>query len=213
MSRLRGLYAITPDALVDDDESLLKAAAAALRGGAVLLQYRDKRSAPARRLALARALAQQCHAHGAALIVNDDARLAAAVGADGVHLGAADGALGEARALLGADAIIGATCGNDLDRAQAAIDAGADYVAFGRLFASRTKPEAPRAELDTLRQARARWSVALCGIGGITAQLAPQVIGAGADLVAAIDGVFGAADIEATARRYAQAFLTLETGR
>jgi thiamine-phosphate pyrophosphorylase len=203
---LRGLYAITPDPLAADSTRLLEAAAAALRGGAVLLQYRDKHSAPARRLALARELAILCRTHGAALIVNDDAQLAAAAGAAGVHLGAGDGDPRDARALLGTDAIIGVTCGNDLARAQAAIDAGASYVAFGRLFPSRTKPDAAPAELDTLRRARARWNIAVCGIGGITADLAPQVIAAGADLVAAVDGVFGGENVESAARSYANCF-------
>src|SRR5690606_22540540 len=113
-----------------------------------------------------------CRQHGAALIVNDDAQLAAAAGAHGVHLGAADGRPEAARALLGGNAIIGVTCGNDLTRAQTAIDAGADYVAFGRLYPSRSKPDAPAADLDTVQRARTRWSVAICGIGGITAELA-----------------------------------------
>jgi thiamine-phosphate pyrophosphorylase len=203
---LRGLYAITPDRLTAEPARLLAAAAAALRGGAVLLQYRDKRSDERERLALAHELVALCRARGAALIINDDARLAAAVAADGVHLGAGDGRVEDARSLLGADAIIGVTCGNDLARAQAAIDAGANYVAFGRLFASRSKPQAAPAELATLQRARARWNTTICGIGGITAALAPQVIGAGADLVAAIDGVFGAGDIETAARAYARAF-------
>jgi thiamine-phosphate pyrophosphorylase len=203
---LRGLYAITPDPLVADGTRLIEAAAAALRGGAILLQYRDKHSAPARRLALARELATLCRTHGAALIVNDDAQLAAAAGAAGVHLGAGDGDPRDARALLGPDAIIGVTCGNDLARAQAAIDAGASYVAFGRLFPSRTKPTAAPAQLDTLRRARARWSIAVCGIGGITAELAPRVVAAGADLVAAVDGVFGGENVESAARSYANCF-------
>lgn len=203
---LRGLYAITPDALTADPARLVAAAAAALRGGAALLQYRDKRSDAARRLALARELVALCRQHDAALIVNDDAQLAAAAGAHGVHLGAADGRAEDARTLLGDDAIIGVTCGNDLARAQAAVDAGADYVAFGRLYPSRSKPDAPPASLDTLQRARARWRITVCGIGGITVELAPQVIDAGADLVAAIDGVFAAPDIEAAARAYAHAF-------
>lgn len=209
---LCGLYAITPDALVTEPPRLLAAAEAALRGGARLLQYRDKRNAPVQRLAHARALATLCGRYGAALIVNDDAALAAAAGAHGVHLGAADGSLRDARARLGAQAIVGATCGNDLTRAQAAIDAGVDYIAFGRLYPSRTKPDAPPAELETLRRARARWPVAICGIGGITAALAPQVVAAGADLIAAIDGVFGADDIEAAARAYAGAFAAHAAG-
>lgn len=203
---LRGLYAITPASLTADPARLFAAVAAALRGGAALIQYRDKGTDAAQRLAIARKLAALCERHGVIFIVNDDVHLAAAAGAHGVHLGAGDGRAQDARALLGADAIIGVTCGNDLARAQAAIDAGADYVAFGRLYPSRSKPDAPPADLDTLRRARMRWDIAICGVGGITAALAPKVVAAGADLVAAIDGVFGADDVEAAARAYADAF-------
>jgi thiamine-phosphate pyrophosphorylase len=201
---LSGLYAITPDALLRDPPRLLAAVAAAVRGGARLIQYRDKFHTGDARLALARALRQTCHAGGARLIVNDDAQLAHAAGADGVHLGAGDGSLAAARAQLGVQALIGATCGNSLDRARAAIAEGADYVAFGRLFASNTKPDAPPAELATLRAARRELATPVCAIGGITPDNAPQVIAAGADLIAAVDGVFGAADIEAAARAYAR---------
>jgi thiamine-phosphate pyrophosphorylase len=121
-----------------------------------------------------------------------------------VHLGAGDGSIAAARARLGAQALIGATCGNSLDRARAAVAAGAHYVAFGRFFASNTKPDAPPAELATLRAARRELGTTICAIGGITADHAPQVITAGADLVAAVDGVFGADDVEAAARAYAR---------
>ncbi|WP_370307089.1 thiamine phosphate synthase [Sinimarinibacterium flocculans] len=215
-ARLRGLYAITPDALTSDPDRLLDACAAALRGGARLLQYRDKRSPAPTRLVLARTLAALCRTHGALLVVNDDVRLAIEAGAHGVHLGAGDGSLADARRQLGSAAIVGATCGNDLARADAAVDAGASYVAFGRLYPSRSKAGAPPADLATLTRARERWPVAVCGIGGITPALAPAVVAAGADLVAAIDGVFGAADVEAAARAYAQAFdagnTAVETG-
>lgn len=206
MAMLRGLYAITSEAVVADETQLLRAAQAALRGGAALLQYRDKWNAPPLRERLAGALAALCRDHGVPLIVNDDAQLAAHCGAQGVHLGASDGDIAAARALLGADAIVGATCGNSVERAQCAIAAGASYVAFGRFFVSRTKPDAPAAELATLRRARSTLAVPVCAIGGITPDNAPLVIDAGADLVAAIDGVFGASDIEAAARRYAQRF-------
>jgi len=203
---LRGLYAITPTALCAEPARLLSDVAAALRGGARLLQYRDKSATAAERHARAAALQELCSAHGALLIVNDDWVLAQAVGAAGVHIGQSDGAPEQARAALGPQAVIGVTCGNSLERAAAARAAGASYVAFGRLFDSRSKPQAPPAELGTLGRARVQLGLPVCGIGGITAALAPRVIAAGADLVAAIDGVFGAADIEAAARAYARCF-------
>ncbi|WP_020650604.1 thiamine phosphate synthase [Solimonas variicoloris] len=202
---LKGLYAITPEALVRAPERLLPAVAAAIAGGARLIQYRDKWNAPDERLRLARALAQCCRAGGALLIVNDDAELAAAAGAHGAHLGAGDGSLAAARARLGPQAILGATCGDSLDRARAAVAAGADYVAFGRLFPSRTKPDAPPAQLATLTAARRALTVPICGIGGITPANAGAVRAAGAELIAAIDGVFGADDVAAAARAYVAA--------
>lgn len=205
--KLRGLYAITSEAIVADQTRLLDAASAALRGGAVLLQYRDKWNPRAVRLRLARHLATLCGDAGAKLIVNDDAALAAECGAHGVHLGADDGDIAAARTLLGTEALIGATCGNSLERAARAVQAGADYVAFGRFFPSRTKPQAPPAELATLRGARASLHVPVCAIGGVTPENAPQLIDAGADLIAAIDGVFGASDSESAARAYARLFV------
>lgn len=207
-ARLRGLYAITPEALVrGETDALLAAVGAAIRGGARLIQYRDKWHAVDERLRRARALAAHCHALGAWLLINDDVELALDCDADGVHLGRSDGSLAEARARLGANAIIGATCHNSLDAAREAAQAGASYLAFGRFFSSKTKPDAPPAELATLAQARRAFGLPVCAIGGITPALAPQVIDAGADLVAAIDGVFGAADIEGAARAYGTAFI------
>lgn len=199
---LRGLYAITPDALVRDPVRLLDAVTAAIRGGAQLIQYRDKHHAASERLTLARALLHACHAADAKLIINDDTELAAAVGADGVHLGSSDGSLAAARQRLGPQALLGATCGNSLERARAALAAGADYVAFGRFFPSTTKPDAAPAELQTLTRAKRELGTVICAIGGITPGNGASVLAAGADLIAAVDGVFGTADTEATARSY-----------
>lgn len=201
-----GLYAITSDALCAEETRLLAGVAAALRGGARWVQYRDKQAHPQQRHARADALLRLCRAQGAALIINDDLELAAALNADGVHLGASDAPLAAARARLGPQALIGASCGNSLARAQAAAAAGASYVAFGRFFDSRTKPQAPKAEIEVLRQARAQLRIPVCAIGGITPALAPSLIAAGAHWIAAVDGVFGAADIEQAARAYARLF-------
>jgi thiamine-phosphate pyrophosphorylase len=206
---LRGLYAITSAELGVDRSRLLAAAEAAVRGGAALLQFRDKTDDAAGRRASARALAELCRAHGARLIINDDVALALDCGAAGVHLGAADAPLAQARAALGPRAILGASCGPYLERARAAAAAGADYLAFGRFFPSRTKPDAPPATLELLRQARAQWALPLCAIGGLTPANAPALIAAGADLIAAVEGVFGnqePAAVEAAARAYKSLF-------
>lgn len=201
----RGLYVITSEALCRDPQRLSAAVDAALRGGAAMVQYRDKWNPAPVRETLARDLQRLCAARAVPLLINDDLELAIAIGANGVHVGADDAPVARARARLGPEAIIGATCGDSLARAQAARDAGASYVAFGRLFPSKTKPSAPPAQLATLGAARTL-GLPVCAIGGITPQNAPLVVTAGADLVAAIDGVFGAADVEAAARAYAPAF-------
>ena len=194
----RGLYAITDGPRKD----LVAAAAAALAGGARLLQYRDKSADVARRLDEVRALKRLCDAHEVPLIVNDDIALAKATDAAGVHLGEHDADPVAARAVLGPRAIIGVSCYDSLERARAAVAAGASYVAFGAFFASPTKPQARRATLDLLRHT-ATLGVPRVAIGGITLDNAPLLIEAGADYLAVISALFGAADVTATARRFA----------
>lgn len=203
---LRGLYAITPDALCREPQRLGAAVAAALRGGARLIQYRDKISTPVQRLQLARELLTLCRRHQVPLIINDDMQLAAEAGADGVHIGMSDAPLAQARALLGPRAIIGVTCGNSIERALAAQAGGANYISFGRFFDSRTKPHAPPAGIETLRQARAEIKIPICAIGGLTPKNAAPLIAAGADLIAAVGGLFDAADVKAATQEYSRLF-------
>ncbi|XSG85604.1 MAG: thiamine phosphate synthase [Methylohalobius sp. ZOD2] len=200
----RGLYAITAD--LQDSDRLLPRVEAALKGGARLLQLRDKhrRLAPAE----ARLLLRLCRAHRVPLIVNDDIELARQMGADGVHLGREDTNLPWARTRLGPDAIIGASCYADLDRAVAARKAGATYVAFGAFFSSPTKPHATPAPLDLLTTAKARLNCPIVAIGGITPENGSALLQAGADFLAVIHGVFGQSDPEKAARRYADLFET-----
>lgn len=204
-AELRGLYAVTDGAPVAAD-TLAERVAAALRGGARLVQYRDKSGDAARRLAEARVLTRVCARHGVPLIINDDLQLAREVGAAGVHLGEHDPSIAEARALLGPQAIVGASCYDDLERACAAAAAGASYVAFGAVFPSPTKPQARRASPALLREAKRRLPVPVCAIGGITAANAGQAAAAGADLIAVISDLFAAPDVEAAARRLTAAF-------
>jgi thiamine-phosphate pyrophosphorylase len=201
----RGLYAITDSHLIPADK-LTGQVAAAIRGGAAVIQYRDKSSSPAQRQQQAAALVSLCHDHGIPLIINDDVELAVAVGAHGVHLGKADSTVRSARKQLGANAIIGVSCYNELERAVEAASEGADYVAFGRFFPSQSKPDTVTADPELLRQARQRLGIPVVAIGGITPENGQPLITAGAQLLAAIHGVFGQADVQAAARRYAELF-------
>lgn len=211
--RLRGLYALTPG--LDDTTLLLAKVAAALEGGATAVQYRNKDAAASLRQAQALALARLHAARGALYLVNDDPALAASVGADGVHLGEDDASIMSARELLGPDRIIGVSCYNDFERARAAVEAGADYVAFGSFFPSATKPAACRADLGLLQQARSL-GVPVVAIGGIDADNARTLIDAGADAVAVISSVFmhdDSADVKAAAEAIVAAMTTRSLGR
>jgi thiamine-phosphate pyrophosphorylase len=194
---IAGLYAVTPD--IADTGLLVRKVDAAIRGGATVVQYRNKRADAALRLAQASALARLPAMRDAWLIVNDDAAVAAAVGADGVHLGEGDAAIDAARAIVGRDRVIGISCYDDVTRARVAVAAGADYVAFGSFFASTTKPAARRADRALLASARAL-GVPVVAIGGITAANARALFEAGADAVAVIADVFGHDSDEAIVR-------------
>jgi thiamine-phosphate pyrophosphorylase len=201
-----GVYAITPES--GDTDRLLAQVEAALLGGVAAVQYRDKSGDVARRHEQASELVALCRRFGAPLIVNDDLRLADLCGADGVHLGRDDGSLREARIILGRGKFIGASCYQSLDLALAAQAAGADYVAFGSFFASPTKPAAPRASLDLLREAAPVIHVPLVAIGGITPANAAQLLDAGADSLAVLSALFDAPDIRTAARALNQLFET-----
>lgn len=201
-ARVAGLYAVTPD--LDDTERLVAMVDAALAGGVRLVQYRNKRASPALRAEQAKRLATVCRAHGKPLIVNDHLELALSIDDAGLHVGADDyagrAALPALRDALGPSRILGVSCYRDIDLARSAADAGADYVAFGSVFASGTKPQAPPAALSTFRDARAL-GVALVGIGGITRDNLASLIDAGANAAAVITDLFAAPDPQAVATR------------
>lgn len=201
---IKGLYALTPDST--DTADLLRRVRLALSGGVRVLQYRNKIANPALRLTQAQALRAVTREFGVTLIVNDDAQLAARVDADGVHLGATDGDIKTARALLGNNRLIGVSCYNQLSLAHSAVLAGADYVAFGAFYSSGVKPDAAVATLDLLRDARAGLSVPIVAIGGISAENGALLVQAGADALAVISAVFDAADIQLAAQNLAKLF-------
>jgi thiamine-phosphate pyrophosphorylase len=180
-AKIEGLYAVTPD--LADTADLCLRVAAALAGGARTFQYRNKQADAALARLQAIALGEVRSAHGGRYIVNDDARLAAAVDADGVHLGEDDGAIAAAREIVGPERVIGVSCYDDFALAESAVTAGADYVAFGSFFTSSVKPGARRADGSLLVRAKAL-RVPVVAIGGITANNARVLFDAGADAVA-----------------------------
>lgn len=201
-----GLYAITDSQLTPPDK-LIASVEAALRGGAVLVQYREKHAAMVERFRQASDLQTLCLNAGVPLLINDDIELARRVGASGVHLGQADGSLTIARQALGDEAIIGITCHGELALATTAQESGADYLAFGRFFGSDTKPDAPVADPAVLTEAM-HLNRPLTAIGGITLENGGSLIRAGADMLAVVGGLFTGTpgNIEQQAQRFTSLF-------
>jgi len=202
---LRGLYAITDSSLIAPGR-LLEAVSCAITGGATVIQYRDKGLDGPRRESDARDLLVLCRSHGVPLIINDDVALAQSVGADGVHLGRDDIPLAEARHILGGAAVIGVSCYNNFELAVTAQAEGADYIAFGRFFASQTKPGAVQASMDLIRRAKVTLAIPVAAIGGITPDNGAVLVEAGVDMLAVVGGLFGQPDPRRAARRYTQLF-------
>ncbi len=197
-----GLYAITQTHNKSGD-TIINEVEAAIKGGAVIVQYRDKN--PTDALFLAIELAKICHKHKVPLIINDDVELAASAGADGVHIGKEDGAIAHARKRLGSDAIIGVSCYNFVEQALDAQNQGATYVAFGRFFPSSSKPLAAPAKIETLQQAKLALKIPIVAIGGILLENGAELLAAGADLLAVIGGLFDSQP-EQSARAYQALF-------
>ncbi len=202
---LRGLYAITDTHLIPR-ERFAETVEAAVRGGAMLIQLREKHASREEIIQLGQAVLAVTRRYGALLIVNDHPSVAKDIGADGVHVGREDPSVPETRALVGPEMIIGASCYGDVDRAVAAEQEGADYVAFGTPYPSPTKTKRTDISLEIFQAAQRRVHVPVFAIGGITLANAQHVIDAGADGIAVVSGVFGAPDVEAAAWALAQLF-------
>lgn len=203
--RLSGLYAIT-DASVTDPQQTIQAVEQALKGGARCIQFRDKSDKREQRLQACTIIRELTHQSNALFIINDDITLAKQVDADGVHLGQDDTDLVTAREQLGVNSVIGISCYNRLELAEKAVEQGADYIAFGRFFPSRTKPEAVKADAMLLQSARRQLDVPIVAIGGITLENAQELVMAGADMLAVVNGLFGQADVQAAAKSFSSLF-------
>lgn len=189
----RGVYLVTEHRRITFAD-LLSRTESALGAGISALQYRNKQADIRQRLAEAVQLQALCRRHDTPFIINDDVELAIAAGADGVHLGRHDSTCRAARERLGQDRVIGVSCYNDLERAERAAAAGADYIAFGAMYPTASKDGATPADLDTIRAARGRFDIGIAAIGGITPENCGPVLDAGADLLAVIGSIYLADD-------------------
>ncbi len=200
-TKLSGIYGILPSDLERDD--LLAKAEAALKGGVRILQFRDKKQGYKRALQRAQALRQVTLDYEAVFIVNDSVQLALDCGADGVHLGLDDEVLNAVKLNeIGNKMMVGITCRADAALAKSVLDQGVDYVAFGAIWKTKSKPEVPEIGLHRLAKARQIFPDAnICAIGGISATNIAAVKAAGADCAALISGLFAAPDIEVQAKK------------
>lgn len=201
---MRGLYLVTPN--WDDTDRLLAVTAQALAAGAALVQYRHKDAGDALRAEQAAALLKLCRRHGTPLVINDHLDLCQTLDADGVHLGHTDQGIAGARATLGRDKIVGASCYGELALARAAQAAGASYVAFGGFYPSPVKKYTFVTPPERLDEARAEIKLPVVVIGGMTPANAAPLVARGADMVAAITSVYGAEDAGAAARAFGALF-------
>ncbi len=192
MRTTSGIYAVTDCANLIDNE-LINKSKDILKVGVSLFQYRNKNSNQQQKKELAQKLQSLCYQYKTPFIVNDDVALAKEISADGVHLGQNDEEINKAREMLGSK-IIGISCYNDLDRAITAEKAGADYVAFGSFFPSITKPDAKKADIELLREAKSILTIPVVAIGGITPENAKALIDAKVDFLAIISGLYSATD-------------------
>lgn len=205
-SRLKtrsGIYLITPDR--SDTAALCRQVAGLLAQPVALLQYRHKGADTGLRREQADALLPICRSAGVPLIINDDWHLALDIGADGVHLGGSDADPAAVRNAAGRDVIIGVSCYGNLERAAAMAALDVDYLAFGAVFPSPTKPLAPRAPLTLFAESNALGKPTVA-IGGISPDNSGQLRAAGADFIAVISGVFDAPDPAAALTAYHLAF-------
>jgi thiamine-phosphate pyrophosphorylase len=201
---IKGLYAITPD--MADSNSLLLKTQLAIEGGAFMVQYRSKIQDRDVKIQQCAAILRLCREYKIPCIVNDDVDMCRVLEADGVHLGKKDDNIAEVRSILGEDAIIGSSCYDQLNRAKLAQKEGASYVAFGAMFETSTKPNAPRATLELLREAKSQIQIPIVAIGGITMNNAHDVIETGIDAIAVINSLYESNSIKETAETLSSMF-------
>ena len=192
------LYAVTDRAWLRG-RTLFEQVEDALRGGATMVQLREKALDEDAFLREAIALAKLCHRYGVPLLINDNVEIARRSGADGVHVGQEDMAAEEVRGILGSDMIVGVTA-KTVEQALRAQDAGADYLGSGAVFGSSTKLNAKPMTRETLSAITHAVSIPVVAIGGIHSGNILELAGTGIEGVAVVSGIFAAENIEEECR-------------
>ena len=200
-----GLYIITDSDRLDFS-TLCQRTESILEAGVPVLQYRDKAADQATRRERALAIQDLCSQQDTLFLVNDDVQLARDIGADGVHIGQGDLPYLEARQLLGEQAIIGVSCYNRLDLALDAQSQGADYIAFGAFFSTRTKSQTTPAQPELLRRAKLELVIPIIAIGGITLENGGTLLQTGANLLAVASSVYNSNDPTQVVLKFKQLF-------
>lgn len=201
-----GIYAILPSGL--QTKLVLEQAEAAITGGIRLLQYRNKHLGYFKAVKQCKALRKLCSDLDADLIINDSVQLALECEANGVHLGREDTQdLTKVRQEVGCDIWLGVTCRGDAVLAKHAIECGADYLSFGAIFPSSSKPDVPVIGISRLQKARKMFpEMAICAIGGIGLHNIPQIKACGVESAAVISSLFSSSDITLEARTMVDAW-------
>lgn len=192
------LYAVTDRGWLGG-ETLYSQVEKALKGGATMIQLREKELDEAAFLAEAKQIKGLCRYYGVPFIINDSVKIAEAVGADGVHVGQSDMEAGSARAELGRDKILGVSA-QSVEQAVLAEKRGADYLGVGAVFPTGTKADAEAVSLDTLREICSAVSIPVVAIGGISLENAARLRGTGIRGISVVSAIFAASDIEAASR-------------
>ena len=201
----RGLYIVTPD--WDDTEKLVSVTEKALRGGAVLVQYRHKTAQPDLRREQAKALFALCRRYKVPFIINDDVDLAIELDVDGIHVGESDESVALVRKRAGPDRIIGASCYGEMELVRRTVSEGASYIAFGGFYPSPIKKYEVTTPISIIGETRKELpDVVSCAIGGITLENVAPLMEQGVDLISVISSVYMAEDPEAAARAFADLF-------
>jgi thiamine-phosphate pyrophosphorylase len=204
--QIKGLYVITDKKLIPR-KRFVETVEKAIKGGAKMVQLREKESSSEEILRLAGELLKLTRRYNVPLIINDHLDIARDIGADGVHLGQHDTPLVEARKALRNGAIIGVSCYSSIERGIVAHKQGADYLAFGTPFFTPTKPERSPTSFEILKEAkRVITKIPIFAIGGITIQNAASVLETGIDGIAVITSVFGSSDPEGVSRQLSAFF-------
>lgn len=201
---MKGLYLVTPN--WDDTAALVGATEQALRAGAALLQYRHKEASAELRREQAAQLLALCRRYQRPFVINDHLDLCLELGADGVHVGGTDRSVAEARKLLGAGKIVGASCYGNMQLARDASASGASYVAFGGFYPSRVKQYPVTTSPDIVTWAKREIALPCVVIGGMTPENAAPLVARDADMVAAISSVYGAPDVDAAVCEFVRLF-------